>query len=185
MANEDFTSLYKKADKELAWNLALGSLTKIFLDSNIDPLDYMSEIPTGYLASAAVKSVDIPDHITNIGKEAFYDCRGLISVTIPDSVTSIGESAFSFCSGLTSVTIPNSVTSIGKYAFNSCSSLTNITIPDSITSIEDHAFRDCGSLTNINYSGTKAEWRKIKKHLGWKDSTSLLVIHCTDGDLKS
>ncbi len=40
-------------------------------------------------------------------------CDGLTSVTIPNSVTSIGDEAFYDCTSLTNVTIPNSVTSIG------------------------------------------------------------------------
>ena len=39
------------------------------------------------------------------------------SVTIPDSVTSIGSDAFYNCTNVASITIGNSVTSIGDYAF--------------------------------------------------------------------
>ncbi|MBQ9592126.1 MAG: leucine-rich repeat domain-containing protein, partial [Paludibacteraceae bacterium] len=70
----------------------------------------------------------IPNSVTSIGEEAFYECTGLISVTIPNSVTSIGGLAFYGCSGLTSVTIPNSVTSIGDYAFDGCTGLTSMTV---------------------------------------------------------
>ena len=35
--------------------------------------------------------------VVGIGKEAFYDCRGLTSITIPNSVTTIGDGAFSGC----------------------------------------------------------------------------------------
>ena len=38
--------------------------------------------------------VAIPDSVTSIGDEAFYNCGGLTSVTIPNSVTSIGTDAF-------------------------------------------------------------------------------------------
>ena len=50
---------------------------------------------------------------------AYYQTR-LKTVTIPNSVTEIGWSAFDGCTGLTSVTIPNSVTSIGTSAFYCC-----------------------------------------------------------------
>ena len=79
---------------------------------------------------------------------------GLTEYTIPDSVTTIGDEAFYNCSSLTSVTIPDSVTTIGDYAFRGCSSLTSITIPDSVTVIGDAAFYYCRSLTSVYCKAT-------------------------------
>lgn len=59
----------------------------------------------------------IPNDVTGIESQAFYNCSGLASVTIPSCVTYIGWNAFYGCTGLTSITIPNSVTSIGSSAF--------------------------------------------------------------------
>ena len=119
----------------------------------------------------SVKSVNISDGVTNIGDDAFSNCRNLTSVTIPDSVTHIGEDAFGLCSSLTGIEIPDSVTDIGEYAFRGCgfttiaipsgvtsiqgctflccSNLTSVSIPDSVTSIGEHAFDRCIGLKKI------------------------------------
>ena len=110
----------------------------------------------------SLTSITIPDSVTSIGEQAFSGCVALASITIPDSVTSIGMGAFRSCTSLTSITIPDSVTSIGQSAFRYCTSLTSITIPDSVTSIGAWAFENCESLEKIHYTGTEAQWRKIK-----------------------
>ena len=94
-------------------------------------------------------SIDIPNSVISIGDEAFYGCTGLNSVNIPNSVTSIGERAFVFCTGLTNINIPNSVISIGASAFYDCTGLTSIDIPNSVTSIGGWAFSDCIGLTDV------------------------------------
>ena len=123
---------------------------------------------------AGCKNTVIPNSVTNIGENAFYNCSGLTSVTIPNSVTSIGKSAFYGCSGLTSVTIPNSVTSIGKAAFEGCSKLTSITIPNSVASIGDRAFWGCSGLTSVIIGNG------IKEVNGWVfvDCTNLTDVYC-------
>ena len=97
----------------------------------------------------SIKSITIPNSVTNIGYAAFRECTGLTSVTIPNSVTSIGNYAFYGCSGLTSIEIPNSVTSIEESTFTDCTSLKNISIGNSVISIGDNAFRRCSKLTSI------------------------------------
>ena len=95
------------------------------------------------------ENVTIPNSVTSIAPNAFYNCSGLTTVTIGNSVTSIGDGAFSGCSGLTTVTIGNSVTSIGNYAFSGCSGLTSVTIPNSVTGIGNYAFSGCSGLTSV------------------------------------
>ena len=97
----------------------------------------------------SLSSVTIPGSVICIGVEAFLGCYSLPSVTIPNSVTSIGDGAFAHCYSLTSVSIPNSVTNIGDVAFAGCSSLTNATIGNSVTSIGGSAFSFCTNLTSV------------------------------------
>ena len=96
-----------------------------------------------------LKSLVIPDSVTNIGDYAFWGCKSLKSLVIPDSVTSIGDGAFWGCSSLSSLVIPDSVTSIGNEAFSGCRSLSSLVIPDGVTSIGDLAFCDCSSLKSL------------------------------------
>ena len=91
----------------------------------------------------------IPNGVTTIGNEAFFQSRNLTSVIIPESVTNIGNSAFSGCSGLTSIIIPNSVVTIGSQAFFGCSGLVSATIGNGVASIGERAFANCRNLISI------------------------------------
>ena len=68
---------------------------------------------------------------------------GCVNTAIPNSVTAIGQQAFYNCSSLRSITIPNSVTKIGSYAFQDCAKLYSVILSNSITEIEDYAFYRC------------------------------------------
>lgn len=76
-------------------------------------------------------SITIPDSITVIESNAFWDCSRLTgNLKIPDSVKDIGDNAFYFCDGLTGITIPKSVKTIGNGAFNNCKNLKSIDVSD-------------------------------------------------------
>ncbi len=112
--------------------------------------DGVTNISYDAFYDSSLTSVTIPNSVTSIEDSAFRDCSRLTSITIPNSVTSIEDSAFMDCSSLTSVTIHNNVTSIGRYAFYGCESLKNVDIPNSVTSIGEYAFDGCISLKNVN-----------------------------------
>ncbi len=102
-----------------------------------------------YAIGKTDSSFIIPDSVTHIGNNAFYNCSGLTSITIGNGVTSIGDYAFLGCTGLTSITIPDSVRSIGEDAFRGCSGLTSVTIGNGVTSIGEYTFAWCSGLTSV------------------------------------
>lgn len=98
----------------------------------------------------SVRSVYIPDSVTEISRCAFEGCPNLEEVRLPEGLTSLETCLFSDCTKLKSVTIPDSVKTIGECVFYNCSSLTSITVPDSVEKIDNCAFFGCHSLRQIN-----------------------------------
>ena len=90
------------------------------------------------------RDVVIPEGVTEIGVEAFYMRRYLLSVVIPDTVKAIGSGAFRDCVELKRIVIPDSVTKIGEWAFYGCKELKEITIPQCVAGLWDKVvFIDC------------------------------------------
>lgn len=89
----------------------------------------------------------IPESVTKIGDNAFSGCSQLASISIPYSVKEIGESAFSYCGNLQTVSLTEGLESIGDYAFASDYELSNITLPFSLTEISPTAFANCDNFT--------------------------------------
>ena len=102
-----------------------------------------------YLTKIVIPAKHNGKIVSKIGENAFEGFTNIKTIVIPDSITEICYSAFKDCSNLTSIVIPNSVTSIGGYAFSGCSNLTSIVIPNSVTSIGSYAFQRCSSLESI------------------------------------
>ena len=128
---------------------AVSAFTKKLLDLGINPLEYMTYVPEYFLNGSDITTFKIPDHIKEIGENAFWDCDCLTNIHIPNSIKKIGYSAFYNCASLTSITIPDSVTSIGDAAFQGCSELVHIVIPDSVTSVGSSVFHGCTTLKSI------------------------------------
>lgn len=85
----------------------------------------------------------IPDGVTAVGDDAFYNNPGLTSVTFPDSLRSIGDRSFSGCTSLVSVTIPSGLESVGESAFSNCVNLGSATVLGNDTSFNRTSFSDC------------------------------------------
>ena len=107
--------------------------------------------------STSITGCNINNNCIFIYSNAFLGCRSLDmfgGVKIPDKVIAIGSNAFKNCNGI------------------------NITIPNSVTVIGDYAFDNSGYAVTIRYTGTKAEWNKIKK-----GNNLTYTVVCADGTI--
>lgn len=95
-------------------------------------------------------SIIIPNTVTAIGTQAFFQCQNLNTVTFAadSKLTTIGANAFNSAGLRTSLTLPDSVTSIGQGAFSN-SALKTIGLPAGLTAISDNMFKSCASLTKV------------------------------------
>lgn len=108
--------------------------------------DKSIDVWTGYISS--------DKNVTKIGRRAFAKSR-LKTVTLDlANITEIGEDAFKNCKNLRSVTLPKNITEIPNGIFDGCIYLEEVLNMDSLTSIGDRAFRECESLTNLNLPQT-------------------------------
>lgn len=118
----------------------------------------------------------VPDGLTYVGDNAFYQCKTLITVHLGNSVKHIGERAFAYCNALTDLQFGDHVESIGACAFLDCTSLSSFVIPDGITAIEESTFGRC-PLTEITIP---ASVKSIGKG-AFSSCTQLTAVHVTEG----
>ncbi len=125
----------------------------------------------------AVTSITIPDSVTEIGSDAFYN-TGITSLTLPSSLETLGTriigktsvteitipkslknagrtadgtgsyGALSRCTTLKKVVFEDGITTIPKVCYV-CENLTEVVLPSSATTIDAYAFSGCSSLTSI------------------------------------
>ena len=133
-----------------------------------------------------VKSISIPDNITEMSAHCFKGWKNLSRVSFGSTskLERIGKEAF-LASGLTEISIPDSVTEIGDWCFHHChklarvsfgmssklvrigegafadSSLPEISVPDSVTDIGDRCFSRCQWLHRVSFGN-----RSTLKHIG-------------------
>ena len=128
----------------------------------------LTEIPEGLCYRAIdLKTVKIPDGVTQIGDRAFMYCK-LSNLTLPEGLVSIGESAFelnaqqvqmayAYTNGkksygaLKALKLPASLRSMGKNAFACNDGLTSVSFAkgSQIEEISENAFALCTHLKEI------------------------------------
>ncbi|MDE7453205.1 MAG: leucine-rich repeat domain-containing protein, partial [Clostridia bacterium] len=100
--------------------------------------------------NATITRVNIPDTVTEIGREAFKGCTNLATVKTGTRLEESGPAAFSGCTTLTEITIPASVTTLNSSAFEGCTNLETVEmLPTSLDLLGEQVFSGCSSLVNI------------------------------------
>lgn len=152
---------------------------KFYKQNDLTNYDIGENIKTiGRLAFAesGLKSIVIPDNVTEIEYGAFMSCVNLADVTIPDTVTNIGTKAFEGTAWLNNwkngesdddflivgdgillaykgneahVEIPDGVKQIGSEVFKGRTEILDVAVPASVNKICAEAFRNCSSLTGL------------------------------------
>ena len=96
-----------------------------------------------------LKSVILPDSVTDISTEAFYNCTGLKYIKLPNNLKIIRKNAFNSCK-LTELFLPSTLETIEYSAFAYNSSLKTIEIPDGFKNCSDGIFRNSFYISNIS-----------------------------------
>ncbi len=150
---EDFKYIAHTDYVEISKYTKTDATSSVIVPKEIDGLPVTTIGESAFYNNQKLKSVVLPEGITDIKDEAFQNCSYLQSVTLPESLVTIGKDAFNYCSKLTSVEIPESVTDIGSNAF-SLSGLTEVVIPESITVINSGTFSNCSNLKSVTFPET-------------------------------
>ncbi len=174
-----------------------GEDTKVIIPSNIDGKK-VTAIGGWAFYDRAITSIEIPNTVTTIEKEAFYCCENLKTVKFQanSQLKTIGEDAF-YETAITSIEIPNTVTNIGNDAFSHCENLktvkfqansqlktigycvfydtaiTSIEIPNTVTNIRSSAFVDCENLKTVKFQAN-SQLKTIGDYaFAWSGITSI------------
>ena len=128
-----------------------------------------------------LKSIVIPDTVTEIQSFAFLNCDNLddvvmskniekigeraflgpncYEINLPDTLKELGDGAFSNCK-FTELIIPRNIKVIPKGTFNTCKQLQKVIIEEGVEVIEKEAFEQCGMLESVTTPASVTEITK-------------------------
>lgn len=158
-----FEELYDKAfywkysDDYSAFIQFISDITQTLMSVGIQPQEYLSILPSGFLYCSDIKHINIPDNVTEIRSDAFCGCEQLETFDT-NCVVSIHDDVFRNARGLKEITFRRSIKYLGS-----------------------------GILTNtdaaIRYDGTKSQWKQIGAEESAFYSCSTKTIQCKDGEV--
>ncbi len=93
--------------------------------------------------------VTLPDSVTALANDVFYDCRALTDVKLPADLARMGDGVFRYCVSLKTVTFPASLSEIGTDIFYECTALETVALPEKITFLPAMTFYGCRALEHV------------------------------------
>ncbi len=146
------------------------SLTGIDLSSFPENLEYLGKeafaggslsevvLPDGceldkggwqFAGNRQLKSVHLPDNLTDIPEAILKNCVELVEVNIPEKVRIIWPEAFAGCTSLEKVTLPYGIKVLDLASFRDCRNLRELVLPASLESIGYYCFVGCQGVESI------------------------------------
>ncbi len=122
-------------------------------EGTMEPDASDSETLENLTTRMSIKSISIPEGVTELGMGALAYCTSLEEVVLPSTLETIDMAAFAACQSLESVVLPESVETIGQMAFYGCVNLQTVTLSEGITTIGQSAFAGCPNLSKIAPEG--------------------------------
>ncbi len=113
--------------------------------------------------------------VKGIAASGFFGCTKLRSITLPQTITDIGRAAFWNCKSLENFDIPESVTAINPAVFTMCGSLKRISAGKQLKSIEPASFMNCTSLDKIEISEDNPHFKSDGGTIYTKDGETLIA----------
>ncbi len=135
-----------------------GIANSAFKGSDITSVEFEEGSSTEIVAIFAfeecinLRSINIPESVTEIGEGAFRGCGNLELSSLPANLTTIGDEAFYGCDNLKLTGIAGAnLTTIGQSAFKGLGCLESVTISAGVTEIGNEAFADCVNLKEVTF----------------------------------
>ena len=103
-----------------------------------------------FFESKNLRTVILPADGGNIGlsQDVFKGCTRLREVANSERISSIGDLAFADCTALQRIDLGKELHRIGEGAFANCRSLTSVALPEGLRDIGDGAFVGCQELAH-------------------------------------
>lgn len=161
LLSKDGSILYERSSKYADGAYAVPeSVTEIGAEAFVGQTGLTSiALPEGLeaiheaaFAYAGIRSIVIPDSVTDVRGRICLDCPELRSVVVGTGVKALGAAGagecFYSCDKLSSVVLGESIESIGEACFAE-TALASIDIPESVREVGDEAFGDNLRLTQV------------------------------------